>query len=37
MEMEVPGHRRRGRPNHGWKDKLKVDMLEQNFFYNTLK
>ena len=30
MEIEVPGHRRRGRPKYRWKDKLKVDMLEKN-------
>ena len=30
MEMEVPGHRRRGRPKYRWKDRLKVDVLERN-------
>ena len=30
MEMEVSGHRRRGRPKNRWKDKLKVDMLKKN-------
>ena len=28
--MEVPGNRRRGRPKHRRKDKLRVDMLEKN-------
>ena len=30
MEVEVPGHRRRGRPKYRRKDKLRVDMLEKN-------
>ena len=30
MEMDVPGHRRRGRPKYKWKDKQRVDMLEKN-------
>ena len=37
MEMEVPGHRRRGWPKHRWKDKLKVDMLEKNLFLQNIK
>ena len=30
LEMEVPGHRRRGQPKYRWKDKVNVDMLEKN-------
>ena len=30
MEMDVPRHRRRGRPKYRWKDKQTVDMLENN-------
>ena len=30
MAMEVPGHRRRGRPKFRWKDKLKEDLERKN-------
>ena len=41
MEMEVPGRRKRGRPNRGWLDSVKVDLkekgLEGNEFHNRAR
>ena len=30
MEVEVPGHRKRGQPKCRWKYKVKEDMQEKN-------